>query len=40
MTGDADLMGAFAAPRWVCVLGWVATALVVGASLWFVVSAF
>ena len=40
MTGDAGLMGAFVAPRWVSVLGWIATALVVGASLWFVASAF
>jgi manganese transport protein len=40
MTADADLMGAFVAPRWVSVLGWIATALVVGASLWFVASAF
>jgi manganese transport protein len=39
MTADADLMGAFVAPRWVAVLGWCATALVVGASLWFVASA-
>ena len=37
MTGDAALMGAFVAPRWIIVLGWVATAMVVGASLWFVV---
>ena len=40
MTADAGLMGAFVAPRWVSLLGWIATALVVGASLWFVVSAF
>jgi manganese transport protein len=40
MTGDASLMGAFVAPRWVSTLGWVATALVVGASLWFVAGAF
>ncbi|MEY2751253.1 MAG: hypothetical protein RLZZ550_1224 [Verrucomicrobiota bacterium] len=40
MTGDAELMGAFVAPRWILVLGWIATALVVSASLWFVVGAF
>ena len=40
MTGDAQLMGTFVAPRWISVLGWVATALVVGASLWFVIGAF
>jgi manganese transport protein len=40
MTGDAQLMGAFVAPRWVLVLGWIATALVVSASLWFVAGAF
>jgi len=38
MTADADLMGAFVAPRWVSVLGWIATVLVVGASLWFVLN--
>lgn len=37
MTGDAAFMGVFVAPRWIRVLGWVATAVVVGASLWFVV---
>ena len=37
MTGDAQLMGAFVAPRWILVLGWLATGLVVGSSLWFVV---
>ena len=36
MTGDAAFMGVFVAPRWIRVLGWVATAVVVGASLWFV----
>jgi manganese transport protein len=36
MTGDRALMGSFVAPRWISVLGWVATAMVVGASLWFV----
>ena len=40
MTGDAQLMGTFVAPRWISILGWVATALVVGASLWFVIGAF
>jgi manganese transport protein len=40
MTGDAELMGSFVAPRWILVLGWVATALVVSASLWFVAGAF
>ena len=40
MTADASLMGAFVAPRWVSTLGWVATAVVVGASLWFVVGTF
>ena len=39
MTGDKSMMGAFVAPRWISALGWIATALVVGASLWFVVSA-
>ena len=39
MTGDADFMGVFVAPRWVSVLGWIATAMVVGASLWFVAGA-
>ena len=38
MTGDAELMGVFVAPRWVSVLGWIATAMVVGASLWFVLN--
>jgi Mn2+/Fe2+ NRAMP family transporter len=33
-------MGAFVAPRWILVLGWIATAMVVSASLWFVVSVF
>ena len=36
MTSDGAFMGAFVAPRWISVLGWVATAMVVGASLWFV----
>ena len=40
MTGDAQLMGTFVAPPWIRVLGWVATAMVVGASLWFVIGAF
>jgi len=40
MTGDAQLMGAFVAPRWILVLGWLATGLVVGSSLWFVVGFF
>ena len=40
MTGDKNLMGAFVAPRWILVLGWIATAMVVSASLWFVVSLF
>jgi manganese transport protein len=39
MTGDAQVMGVFVAPRWIRLLGWVATALVVGASLWFVAGA-
>jgi manganese transport protein len=38
MTSDATLMGAFVAPRWLSRLGWAATAVVVVASLWFVVS--
>jgi Mn2+/Fe2+ NRAMP family transporter len=38
MTSDPELMGVFVAPRWISVLGWVATALVVGASLWFVLN--
>jgi Mn2+/Fe2+ NRAMP family transporter len=37
MTGDAQMMGAFVAPRWILLLGWLATGLVVGSSLWFVV---
>ena len=40
MTGDAQFMGAFVAPRWISMLGWVATGLVVGASLWFMVGTF
>ena len=40
MTSDAQLMGVFVAPPWIRLLGWVATALVVGASLWFVIGAF
>jgi manganese transport protein len=40
MTGDAKFMGAFVAPRWILVLGWIATTMVVSASLWFVVSVF
>ncbi len=40
MTGDARLMGAFVAPRWILVLGWIATAMVVSASLWFVAGVF
>ena len=40
MTGDKKLMGVFVAPRWILVLGWIATAMVVSASLWFVVSLF
>jgi manganese transport protein len=38
MTGDPDLMGVFVAPRWVSALGWIATGLVVGSGLWFVVN--
>ena len=38
MTSDAELMGVFVAPRWISTLGWVATALVVGSSLWFVLN--
>jgi manganese transport protein len=40
MSGDSRLMGVFVAPRWILVLGWIATAMVVCASLWFVVGAF
>ena len=40
MTGDAKLMGSFVAPRWILVLGWIATAMVVSASLWFVAGVF
>jgi len=40
MTGDKNLMGAFVAPRWILVLGWIATAMVVSASLWFVAGVF
>ena len=36
MTSDPAFMGDFVAPRWISALGWLATALVVGASLWFV----
>ena len=36
MSGDPGLMGVFVAPRWILALGWVATSMVVGASLWFV----
>jgi hypothetical protein len=32
--GRRRLMGAFVAPRWISILGWVATAMVVSASLW------
>ena len=32
--------GVFVAPRWIRMLGWIATALVVSASLWFVAGAF
>jgi manganese transport protein len=38
MTSDAELMGAFVAPRWISTLGWVSTGLVVGSSLWFVLN--
>jgi manganese transport protein len=40
MTSDAAFMGAFVSPRWLSVLGWLATAVVVGASLWFVAGSF
>ena len=40
MTSDAQLMGVLVAPPWIRSLGWAATALVVGASLWFVIGAF
>ena len=40
MTSDVALMGAFVAPRWLAWLGWLATAVVVGASLWVVAGAF
>jgi manganese transport protein len=40
MTSDAKLMGPFVSPPWIRLLGWSATALVVGASLWFVIGAF
>jgi manganese transport protein len=40
LTSDPRLMGGFVAPRWVSVLGWVATGLVVSASLWFVAGVF
>ena len=40
MTGDTAFMGDFVAPRWVALLGWAATGLVLGASLWFVAGAF
>jgi len=38
MTGDSEFMGVFVAPRCISILGWIATMVVVGASLWFVVS--
>ena len=40
MPSDAKLMGPFVSPPWIRLLGWSATALVVGASLWFVIDAF
>jgi manganese transport protein len=40
MTSDAKLMGPFVSPPWIRLLGWSATALVVGASLWFVIGVF
>ena len=40
MTSDAQLMGVFVSPPWIRLLGWAATALVVGASLWFVIGVF
>ena len=40
MTGDAQLIGAFVAPRWILVLGWIATGMVVSAILWFVAGVF
>jgi Mn2+/Fe2+ NRAMP family transporter len=40
MTGDAQLMGVFVAPPWIRALGWIATAMVVSASLWFVAGVF
>jgi hypothetical protein len=33
-------MGAFVAPGWIRILGWIATAMVVSASLWFVAGVF
>jgi manganese transport protein len=36
LTSDAQLMGLFKSPVWIQVLGWGATALVVGAGLWFI----
>jgi manganese transport protein len=40
MSGDSRLMGVFVAPHWILVLGWLATAMVVSASLWFVAGVF
>ena len=40
MTGDSAFMGNYVSPRWVNLLGWVATLVVVSASLWFVADFF
>lgn len=39
MTSDSAFMGTLVAPRWVTFIGWVATSLVVGSGLWFVLNA-
>ena len=36
ITSDVKIMADFVTPKWVSVLGWIGTAIVVGASLWFV----
>ena len=40
LTGDSAFMGNYVSPRWINLLGWVATVVVVSASLWFVTDFF
>jgi len=40
MTGDSAFMGNYVSPRWINLLGWFATVVVVSASLWFVTDFF